>query len=87
MASSTLSSFLHNLDLQLRSGVLHQSNTIVLSQPGVESEKEEVALFLRDLFTILQIGGLEFKKKGLESLLLNNDEKSGVQVSTSSAND
>ncbi|CAI0550988.1 unnamed protein product [Linum tenue] len=82
IASSTLSSLLHDLDLLLRSGVLHQSNAIVLSQPGPGSEKEELVFFIRDLFTRLQIGGVEFKKKALESLLeiLSDDEKSAALV-------
>ncbi|XWS47388.1 hypothetical protein CRYUN_Cryun14cG0148000 [Craigia yunnanensis] len=78
MASSSLSNHLHDLDLLLRSGVLHQSNAIVLSHPGPGSDKDDLGFFIRDLFTRLQIGGIEFKKKALESLLqlLNDDEKS-----------
>ncbi|XP_022759004.1 protein CELLULOSE SYNTHASE INTERACTIVE 1-like [Durio zibethinus] len=78
MASSSLSSHLHDLDLLLRSGILHQSNAIVLSHPGPGSDKDDLEFFIRDLFTRLQIGGIEFKKKALESLiqLLNDDEKS-----------
>uniref|UniRef100_A0A2P2P2N7 Uncharacterized protein MANES_12G069600 n=1 Tax=Rhizophora mucronata TaxID=61149 RepID=A0A2P2P2N7_RHIMU len=77
MASAALSNHLHHLDLLLRSGVLHQSNALVLSQPGPGSDKEELIFFIRDLFTRLQIGGGEFKKKALESLLqlLNEEEK------------
>lgn len=62
----------------LKSGVLHQSNAIVLSHPGPSSGKEELAFFVRDLFTRLQIGGVEFKRKALDSLLqiLKDDEKS-----------
>ncbi|XP_007049178.2 PREDICTED: importin subunit alpha-1b [Theobroma cacao] len=82
MASSSLSNHLHDLDLLLRSGVLHQSNAIVLSHPGPDSDKDDLGFFIRDLFTRLQIGGIEFKKKALESLLqlLNNDEKSTTLV-------
>ncbi|TXG55423.1 hypothetical protein EZV62_020679 [Acer yangbiense] len=82
IASTSLSKHLHDLDLLLRSGVLHQSNAIVLSQPGPGSEKQDMVLFVKDLFTRLQIGGTEFKKKSLESLLqlLNNDEKSAGLV-------
>ncbi|XVE78395.1 hypothetical protein DITRI_Ditri13aG0141600 [Diplodiscus trichospermus] len=78
MASSALSNHLHDLDLLLRSGVLHQSNAIVLSHPGPGSDKDDLRFFIRDLFTRLQIGGVEFKKQALESLLqlLNDDEKS-----------
>lgn len=78
MASSSLSNHLHDLDLLLRSGVLHQSNAIVLSHPGPGSDKDDLGFFIRDLFTRLQIGGIEFKKKALESLLqlLNDNEKS-----------
>ncbi|KAK9285265.1 hypothetical protein L1049_024455 [Liquidambar formosana] len=83
MASASLSKQLNDIDLLLRSGVLHQSNAIVLSQPGPGSKKEDLGLFIRDLFTRLQIGGVEFKKKALESLLqlLANDEKSASMVS------
>ncbi|KAJ8749292.1 hypothetical protein K2173_018773 [Erythroxylum novogranatense] len=81
IASSSLSSHLHDLDLLLRSGVLHQSNAIVLSQPGPGSEKEELIFFVRDLFTRLQIGGVEFKRKAMESLLqLLNDNKKSASV-------
>ncbi|XVF21038.1 hypothetical protein REPUB_Repub12eG0056100 [Reevesia pubescens] len=82
MASSSLSNHLHDLDLLLRSGVLHQSNAIVLSHPGPGSDKDDLVFFIRDLFTRLQIGGIEFKKKALESLLqlLNDDEKSTLVV-------
>ncbi|KAE8703915.1 EMB1381 protein [Hibiscus syriacus] len=82
MASSSLSSKLHDLDLLLRSGVLNQSNAIVLSQPRPGSDKDDLVLFIRDLFTRLQIGGIEFKRKALESLLqlLDKDEKSTAVV-------
>ncbi|TQD80491.1 hypothetical protein C1H46_033954 [Malus baccata] len=79
MASSSLTNQLRDLDLLLRSGVLHQSNAIVLSHPAPGSDKEDLAFFIRDLFTRLQIDGVEFKKKALESLLqlLNGgDDKS-----------
>jgi hypothetical protein len=64
--------------LLLRSGVLHHSNAIVLSHPGPSSTKEDLGFFVRDLFTRLQIGGIEFKKKALESLLqlLTQDDNS-----------
>ncbi|KAG8489437.1 hypothetical protein CXB51_017841 [Gossypium anomalum] len=82
IASSSLSTHLHDLDLLLRSGVLHQSNAIVLSHPGPGSDKDDLGFFIRDVFTRLQIGGIEFKKKALESLLqlLNKDEKSTAVV-------
>ncbi|XP_065873330.1 uncharacterized protein [Euphorbia lathyris] len=83
MASSALSNHLHDFDLLLKSGVLYQSNAIVLSHPGPSSGKDELAFFVRDLFTRLQIGGVEFKKKALDSLIqiLNDDEKSASLVS------
>ncbi|XP_026409478.1 vacuolar protein 8-like [Papaver somniferum] len=83
MSSASLSAHLHDIDLLLKSGVLNrQSNAIVLSQPGPGSAKEELGFFIRDLFTRLQIGGIEFKKKALDSLLqiLNEDEKSSILV-------
>ncbi|KAM2417251.1 hypothetical protein ACFX1W_024116 [Malus domestica] len=82
MASSSLSNQLRDLDLLLRSGVLHQSNAIVLSHPAPGSDKEDLSFFIRDLFTRLQIGGVEFKKKALESLLqlLNGDNMSSGLV-------
>ncbi|PON84485.1 Beta-catenin [Trema orientale] len=82
MASTALSNQLHDLDLLLRSGVLHQSNAIVLSHPGPGSGRDDLGFFIRDLFTRLQIGGVEFKKKALESLLhlLEDDEKSASLV-------
>ncbi|XP_044502562.1 armadillo repeat-containing protein 3, partial [Mangifera indica] len=82
IASTSLSNHLRDIDLLLRSGVLYQSNAIVLSQPGPASDKEDLLLFIKDLFTRLQIGGVEFKKKALESLLqlLVDDEKSACLV-------
>ncbi|CAK7349039.1 unnamed protein product [Dovyalis caffra] len=82
IASSSLSNHIHDLDLLLRSGVLHQSNAIVLSHPGPASDKEELVFFIHDLFTRLQVGGVEFKRKALESLLqiLNADQKSASLV-------
>lgn len=83
MASASLSNNLHDLDLLLRSGVLHHSNAIVLSHPPPGSDKQDLSFFIRDLFTRLQIGGVEFKKKALESLLqlLADDEKSASLIS------
>ncbi|XP_076924836.1 uncharacterized protein LOC143587419 [Bidens hawaiensis] len=82
MATGWLSNQLNDLDLLLRSGVLRQSNAIVLSQPAPGSAKEDLSLFIRDVFTRLQIGGVEFKRKALESLiqLLVEDEKAATLV-------
>ncbi|KAL0444351.1 UNVERIFIED_CONTAM: hypothetical protein Slati_2157800 [Sesamum latifolium] len=82
MAAGWLSKQINDLELLLRSGVLHQSTAIVLSRPNPSSSKEELTFFIKDLFTRLQIGGLEFKRKGLESLiqLLSDDEKSAALV-------
>lgn len=82
MCTGWLSKQIHDLDLLLRSGVLRQSNAIVLSHPSVNSSKEDLSLFVKDLFTRLQIGGTEFKKKALDSLvqLLSEDEKSAGLV-------
>ncbi|KAK9091990.1 hypothetical protein Syun_026901 [Stephania yunnanensis] len=83
ISSAHLSSHLRDLDLLLKSGVLRQSTAIVLSQPGLDSNKEEIGFFIRDLFTRLQIGGVEFKLKALESLnqLLLSRFKSAALVS------
>ena len=83
MATGWLSKQIHDIDLLLRSGALRQSNTIVLSQPGPGSAKEDLVIFVRDLFTRLQIGGIEFKKKAMESLLqlLTEDVKASTVVS------
>ncbi|XP_077217122.1 ARM repeat superfamily protein [Tasmannia lanceolata] len=88
IASSSLSLHLHDLDLLLKSGVLHQSNAIVLSQPGPNSSKEDLSFFIKDLFARIQIGGIEFKKKALDSLLvlLKEDDKNSVLVAESSDN-
>lgn len=82
MATGWLSKQIHDLDLLLRSGVLRYDNALVLSQPVPGSNKEDLCFFIRDLFTRLQIGGVEFKKKALESLieLLLNDEKAASVV-------
>ncbi|KAJ4950119.1 hypothetical protein NE237_026951 [Protea cynaroides] len=55
IASASLSSNLHDLDLLLKSGVLRQSNAIVLSQPGPHSDKEELGFLIGDLFARFQI--------------------------------
>ncbi|KAL7128744.1 hypothetical protein ABFS83_13G014800 [Erythranthe nasuta] len=82
MAAGWLSKQSNDLELLLRSGVLHQSTAIVLSRPNPTSSKEELAFFVKDLFTRLQIGGLEFKRKALDSLihLLSTDDKSAAVV-------
>ncbi|XP_058070827.1 protein ARABIDILLO 1 [Magnolia sinica] len=84
MASSSLSLHLHDLHLLLKSGVLLNPNSsaIVLSYPGPSSSKDDLGFFIRDLFTRLQIGSLEFKKKALDSLiqLLHDDDKNSVLV-------
>ncbi|KAJ8642483.1 hypothetical protein MRB53_004231 [Persea americana] len=78
IASSSLSLHLRHLDLLLNSGVLCSSSNaaasnnptaIVLPQPGPSASRDELAFFVRDLFARLQIGGPDFKKKALESLL------------------
>ncbi|XP_057784832.1 uncharacterized protein LOC131002354 [Salvia miltiorrhiza] len=82
MAAGWLSRQINDLELLLRSGVLHQSTAIVLSRPDAASPKEDLAFFVRDLFTRLQIGGIEFKRKALDSLiqLLSDDDKSAAVV-------
>ncbi|KAL3652632.1 hypothetical protein CASFOL_002313 [Castilleja foliolosa] len=83
MAAGWLSRQINDLELLLRSGVLHHSTAIVLSRPNpTSSSKDELAFFVKDLFTRLQIGGLEFKRKALDSLIqiLSEDEKSAAVV-------
>lgn len=80
MAASALSLHLRDLDLLLRSGVLHNPNpagAIVLPHPAPSASREEIALYVRDLFARLQIGGSDFKIKALDSLihLLRDDPK------------
>nr|XP_043623825.1 protein CELLULOSE SYNTHASE INTERACTIVE 1 [Erigeron canadensis] len=84
MATNWLSKQTNDLDLLLRSGVLRHTNAIVLSQPTPGSSKEDLCFFIRDLFTRLQIGGLEYKRKALDSLilLLTDDEKSASIVAS-----
>ncbi|KAK4769175.1 hypothetical protein SAY86_027325 [Trapa natans] len=77
--SSTLSNHIRDLGLLFRSGVLQRrSAATVLSRPHRGSDSEDVQLFIRDIFTRLQIGGIEFKKKALESFLqlLSDDAQS-----------
>lgn len=78
MANGWLGKHVDDLDLLLKSGVLRHSSAIVLSHPAPNSEKEDLKFFVRDLFARLQIGGVEFKKKSLESLvkLFQENEKS-----------
>ncbi|CAM8949772.1 unnamed protein product [Rhodiola kirilowii] len=82
ICSSSLSDLLHHLDLLIKSGVLHQSTALVLSHPAPNSDADDLAFFVRDLFTRLQIGGPDFKKQALQSLvhLLQNDPKAAVIV-------
>lgn len=82
MAAGWLSKQINDLELLLRSGVLHHSTAIVLSRPNSASSKEELTFFVRDLFARLQIGGLEFKLKALDSLiqLLVEDSKSAMII-------
>lgn len=82
MSTNWLSKQIHDLELLLRSGVLRHSTAIVLSHPSANACKEDLCFFIKDLFTRLQIGGVEFKKKALDSLiqLLSEDEKSATLV-------
>ncbi|CAA0816052.1 ARM repeat superfamily protein [Striga hermonthica] len=82
MAAGWLSKQANDLELLLRSGVLQHSTAIVLSRPNPSSSRDELAFFVKDLFTRLQIGGLEFKRKALDSLiqLLSEDDKSAAVV-------
>ncbi|PRQ18917.1 hypothetical protein RchiOBHm_Chr7g0211441 [Rosa chinensis] len=56
--------------------------SIVLSHLGSGSDKENLSLFIWDLFTRLQIGCIEFKKKALESQLqlLEDDDKAACST-------
>ncbi|KAL4581363.1 hypothetical protein LXL04_017577 [Taraxacum kok-saghyz] len=82
MAAGWLSKQLDDLDLLVRSGVLCHSTAIVLSQPAPGSSAEDLGFFVRDLFTRLQIGGVEFKRKAMDCLLqlLIEDEKAVIIV-------
>ncbi|KAG8364562.1 hypothetical protein BUALT_Bualt18G0010300 [Buddleja alternifolia] len=82
MAAGWLSKQINDIELLLRSGVLHQSTAIVVSRPSASSSKEEIVFFVKDLFTRIQIGGIEFKRKALDSLiqLLSEDDKSAAVV-------
>ncbi|XP_051135211.1 vacuolar protein 8-like [Andrographis paniculata] len=82
MAAGWLSKQINELEILLRSGVLHQSTAIVLSRPEGSSSKDEVEFFVRDLFTRLRIGGMEFKRKALVSLveLLSEDDSFAAAV-------
>ncbi|RAL39361.1 hypothetical protein DM860_002894 [Cuscuta australis] len=82
MAAGWLSRQINQLDVLCRSGVLHQSTAIVLSHPSSASTREDLVLFIRDIFTRIQIGGVEFQRKALESLvqLLAEEDKSAPLV-------
>ncbi|XP_009390971.2 uncharacterized protein LOC103977236 [Musa acuminata AAA Group] len=78
IAASALSLHLHDLNLLLRSGLLHHDSShsdadsaaaIVLPVPGPSASRAELALFVRDVFARLQIGTLDLKHKALDSLL------------------
>ncbi|KAK1293607.1 hypothetical protein QJS10_CPB17g02121 [Acorus calamus] len=83
IASSSLSTHLHDLDLLLKSGLLSISNAMVLPQPGPASSKDDLAFFIKDLFARLRIAGPDFKKDSLDRLLelLLQDDKNSVAVS------
>ncbi|XP_051140158.1 protein CELLULOSE SYNTHASE INTERACTIVE 3-like [Andrographis paniculata] len=82
MAAGWLSKQINDLELLIRSGVLSQSTAIVPSRPNGNSSTEELTFFVKDLFARLQIGGLEFKRKALDSLIqiLSEDLSSAVIV-------
>eukprot|EP01018_Ginkgo_biloba_P011682 Gb_26283 [translate_table: standard] len=73
---------LRDLDLLLKSGVLRESNAIVVSWPGPGASGNDVAFFVKDLFTRLQIGNAEFKEKALNTLvrLLQEDDTNIIGV-------
>ncbi|KAI3708122.1 hypothetical protein L2E82_37194 [Cichorium intybus] len=87
MAAGWLSKQLDDLDVLLRSGVLCHSTAIVLSQPAPGSSTEDLGFFVRDLFTRLQIGGVEFKRKAMECLLqLLIEDENAVTVVANEGN-
>ncbi|KAL1143576.1 hypothetical protein V6Z11_A11G169300 [Gossypium hirsutum] len=59
-------------------GKLLMQSDLDIASSSLSNHLHDLDLLLRDLFTRLQIGGIEFKKKALESLLqlLNDNEKS-----------
>ncbi|PKA63580.1 U-box domain-containing protein 4 [Apostasia shenzhenica] len=73
IAGASLSLHLHDLDVLLRSGILHQSNphssAIILPVPSSSASRADLALFIRDVFARLQIGDIDLKIKALDSLL------------------
>lgn len=82
IAINSMSKQVYDLDLLVRSGMLEQSTAIVLMEPGRGSGLEELGFYVRDVFTRLQIGGVEFKDKAMDSLIqvLRNDEKAANVV-------
>ncbi|EEF24492.1 hypothetical protein RCOM_1865470, partial [Ricinus communis] len=53
------------------------SNAIILLHLGLGSSREKLAFFVRDIFTRLQIGGVKFRKKALDSFVrILKEEKS-----------
>eukprot|EP01018_Ginkgo_biloba_P037605 Gb_11306 [translate_table: standard] len=82
VVATKLSLHLHDLDLLIKSGVLRQSNAIVLSWPGPGASRDDVVFFIKDLFARLQIGNTDFKRKALDSLiqLLTDDDKNAILV-------
>lgn len=77
-----VSKHVDDLDLLVRSGMLQQSTAIVLIEPESGGGLGELGFYVRDVFTRLQIGGIEFKDKAVESLIqvLRNDEKAASVV-------
>ncbi|CAN6471909.1 unnamed protein product [Victoria cruziana] len=82
MLISSLGLHLRDLDVLQKSGVLNQSNAIILSWPGPASSRDDVGLFVRDIFARLQIGSVDHKRKALLSLikLLEEDQKNAAAI-------
>ncbi|WOG98837.1 hypothetical protein DCAR_0418183 [Daucus carota subsp. sativus] len=82
IAIGSISKHVDDLDLLVRSGMLQQSSAIVLIEPGIGAGLVELGFYVRDVFARLQIGGIEFKDKAMDSLIqvLKKDEKAGSVV-------
>lgn len=65
------------LDEIYASGFLFNSKAIILSKPGAGASREDMRLFVRDLFSRLRVGDREMKARALSSIneILREDEK------------
>lgn len=77
MIMSRIDLHVKHLDEIYASGILTHARAIILSRPMPGSSREDMRLYVKDLYSRLRIGGLELRARALDSLneILSEDER------------